>query len=89
MKKVENFMGEIGAYKFIKISKSGRKQTIYKGEDELTESDHDLLYQDFARHWDSLPLKAKNRFMKWLRESLTERQRKIDEERQLNNPNNK
>ena len=69
----KQFMKEIGAHAFTHISKSGAKKTYYKGEHELTDDEHEILYQNFARHWDSLPLKAKNRFMKWLREALQEK----------------
>jgi len=73
MAKVKKFMKEIGAYAFTNISKSGSKKTYYKSEAELTDNEHEILYQDFARHWDFIPLKTKNRFMKWLREALQEK----------------
>lgn len=66
-----------GNYTFHKIDKKGKVTDKVKSEEELTEKDVELLYQGFAQHWDDLPLKAKNKFMKWLRQALEERHLKI------------
>ena len=60
----------------------GKQKKYRKDEHELTKDEMNILYEDFARHWDFIPLECKNRFMKWLRQSLQERQDKIDEARQ-------
>lgn len=79
-------MGKLKPYVFTKIYDKGplkgKTQQYRKDENELTKNEYDILYQDFARHWDSLPLKCKNKFMKWLRQSLQERQDRLDEARQ-------
>ena len=72
-------MGALGKYSFMTITKSGAKKEYRKNEDELTDEEYDILYQGFAQQWDFIPLKCKNRFMKWLRQSLQERQDKINE----------
>lgn len=68
-------------YKFVKYREGKKAPIVYfKSEEELNDDEYEMLYQDFARQWDFIPLKCKNRFMKWLRQSLEERQRKIDEQ---------
>jgi hypothetical protein len=60
-------------YGFMHITKSGAKKEYRKDEHELEEEELETLYQQFAGMWDFQPLKNKNRFMKWLRESLEEK----------------
>lgn len=78
-------MGRLKKYSFTtfydKGPLKGRQKTYRKDEHELTEEETEILYQQFAQAWDYLPLKCKNRFMKWLRQALQERQDKIDEAR--------
>lgn len=73
-------MGKLKKYSFTtfydKGPLKGKQKKYRKDEHELEEEEFDILYQEFARHWDSLPLKCKNRFMKWLRISLQEREEK-------------
>ena len=47
-------------------NKNGKTANYYKDEHELTKNEHEMLYQDFAQHWDNIPLKAKNRFLQWV-----------------------
>lgn len=71
-------MGKIGKYAFTTVTKSGAKKEYRKNEKDLNEDEHEILYQKFASEWDWLPLKGKNKFMKWLRKSLQERQDKVN-----------
>ena len=72
-------MSENKKYKFQTLKKNGKiDKTYFKSEHELNHEEIDILYQGFAQQWDFVPMAVKNRFMKWLRQSLQEHQDNIN-----------
>lgn len=59
-KKTETY-GFVTFDKKLKVAKRYRRTA-----GELEKEELDLLYADFANHWNALPLKARNRFIKYL-----------------------
>lgn len=53
-----------GFTEFNKYFKNGR--TYRKHVSDLTKEELNLLHDAFTNHWNGLPIKLKNRFIKWL-----------------------
>lgn len=56
----------VKTWNLIHINEKGKKKAYKKEERHLTKTEHEVLYQEFAKTWDNTTTYTKNRFIAWI-----------------------